>query len=176
MVNVVSSCADAARIATCLFRDLDLPSAIPHCVALFCYARVTAWRSLFEVCLNACFCYIDQAERCHRSKCRGSFDFSTADEVVVPALFAAAVIGSIVWDTAAERSVARTQEQSLAWPRLPAPASTGVARIRSMNPRDLTRRPRPASIGRNARRRRGLGHPHPATAFDCPAASGGAFA
>jgi hypothetical protein len=109
MANVVSSCADPARIATCLFRDLDLPSAILHCVALFCYARVMAWRSLFEVRLNACFCYINQGKRCHRSKYRGSFDFSTADEVVAHALLAAAVISSIVCDKTAGRGLARTK-------------------------------------------------------------------
>ena len=152
------------------------PRQFRDCVALFCYARVVAWRSLLEVRLNACFCYIDQGERCHRSKYRGSFDFSTADEVVAPALLAAAVISSIVCDKTAGRGLARTKEQSLAWPRLPAPASTGVARIRSMTPRDLTRRSRAASIGRNARLRHGPSHPNPATAFDRPAASGGAFA
>jgi hypothetical protein len=64
-------------------RPRSPPRQFRDCVALFCYARVVAWRSLLEVRLNACFCYIDQAERCRRSKCRGSFDFLTADEVVV---------------------------------------------------------------------------------------------
>jgi hypothetical protein len=32
------------------------PWQFRHCVALFCYALVMAWRSLFEARLNGCFC------------------------------------------------------------------------------------------------------------------------
>ena len=42
-------------------------------------SRVMAWRSLFEVRLNA---GLNSQQQYHRSKCWGSFDFSTADEVV----------------------------------------------------------------------------------------------
>ena len=76
----------------------------------FCYARVMAWRSLFEVRLNAGFWYLNSQQQYHRSKCWGSFDFSTADEVVAPALIDAANISLIVWTKTAERSRARTQE------------------------------------------------------------------
>jgi hypothetical protein len=32
------------------------PRQLRHCFALFCYAHVMAWRSLFEARLNGCFC------------------------------------------------------------------------------------------------------------------------
>jgi len=32
------------------------PRQFRHCVALFYYALVMAWRSLFEARLNGCFC------------------------------------------------------------------------------------------------------------------------
>ena len=73
-------------------------------------SRVMAWRSLFEVRLNAGFWYINSQQQYHRSKYWGSFDFSTADEKVAPALFDAAIISLIVWAKTAERSRARTQE------------------------------------------------------------------
>ena len=68
-------------------------------------SRVMAWRSLFEVRLNADFWYINSQQQYHRSKCgivrlldrrRGGCD--------------AAIIGLIVWTKTAERSRARTQE------------------------------------------------------------------
>jgi hypothetical protein len=110
VANAKSPCAGPARIATCLFQDLDLPSAISPLRCAFCYARVMAWRSLFEVRLNAGVWYINSQQQYRLSKCWGSFDFSTADEKVAPALFDAAIISLVFWTKTAERSRARTQE------------------------------------------------------------------
>ena len=66
-----------------------------------------AWRSLFEVRLNAGFWYINSQQQYHRSKCWGSFDFSTADEVVAPRPIAAVVISSIVWTRPRSEAVRR---------------------------------------------------------------------